>query len=672
MLELSDAVIYDIETYPNAFTLHAEKWHSGVASTWQISHYRDDRLQLFQFFTYLAQHQIPMIGFNNLHFDYPVIHWLYKNSNATVEQIYQFAVNIITTNSPFSNQIWESDRFAPQIDLFKIHHFDNRAKSTSLKALQINMRSKNVIDTPIELGKILTQQEIEQLLIPYNINDVKETKQFANYTRKAIEFRNGLRKELRGDVMNFNDTKIGAKILEQRLGEDICYTVIDGRKSARQTIRSKIALADIIFPYIGFSNPEFNRVLEYMRAQVLTPDDLDDPDATIKTKGVFTDLRAHVGGIDFHFGTGGVHASVPAQVVRATDEYIIRDIDVEGLYPAIAIVNKLAPEHLGERFTVEYAKIPQERKKHKKGTVENASLKLAANGTYGNSNNKFSIFYDPQYTMATTINGQLMLCMLAEWLTRVPTLQLIQVNTDGITYRIHKSHEPQAAAICQQWEEYTLLKLEDADYSAMWIRDVNNYVAKTTKGKLKQKGAYWHPDPANYAESISESSPPAWHKDLSALIVVRAAVVAMTEGIPPEIYIRAHTDPYDFMCRAKVDRSSKLMLGERQIQSTSRYYVALEGAELRKISPPAKGAQIGEYKRKNGVSDAEYERILAEIAPGTHDERIHTKNKSKYETREMSIVAGWKVAECNNAADFRFNNLNYEWYIQEAKKLVIT
>ncbi len=484
-MNLDNAVVYDIETLPNVFSLAMEMLHSEQSAVWEISQYRDDRAQLIEWFNYLQQTQTAMIGFNSLHFDYPVIHFIYTNPQCTVAQIYDKAMSIIQSGDRFGHMIWANDRFAPQIDLFKIHHFDNRAKTTSLKALQINMRSPSVVDSPVVFGTNLTREQVERDLIPYNRHDVTETKRFAHYSMSAIKFRLGLVEQFGVDALNFNDTKIGAKILEQRLGDDVCYTRTPrwdgdtwGRKSPRQTPRYRIALNDIIFPYIRFNNPEFQRVLDYMRAQVLTPDDIDDPDAVIKTKGVFSDLSAHVGGVAFHFGTGGIHASVEAQRVIATDEWPIRDIDVEGLYPNIAIVNRLAPAHLGEAFTAEYSKLPIERKKHKKGTVENASFKLASNGTYGNSNNKFSVFYDPAFTLTITVNGQLMLCMLAEWLLTVPTLQIIQVNTDGITYRINNDHIAQALDIEKQWEAYTCLKLESCFYSRMWIRDVNNYIAE--------------------------------------------------------------------------------------------------------------------------------------------------------------------------------------------------
>src|SRR6185312_14238735 len=132
--------------------------------------------------------------------------------------------------------------------------------------------------------------------------------------------------------------------------------------------------------------------------------------------------------------TGGIHGSVEASRWQSDEEWALVDIDVSSLYPSIAIVNRLYPEHLGERFVEEYAKLPQERAKYKKGTPRSNAFKLAANGTYGNSGNEHSIFYDPRFTMSITCNGQLLLAMLVEFLLSVPTVNILQANTDGVTY----------------------------------------------------------------------------------------------------------------------------------------------------------------------------------------------------------------------------------------------
>jgi hypothetical protein len=664
MINLDQAICADIETLPNVFTLNVQGLFSALDMTFEISDQgRDDRRELSEWFEYWRSTETPMVGFNSVSFDYPVLHFLWQNPNCSVADIYDHAMGIINDHSGarWGNTIWQDDRFCPQIDLFKIHHFDNRAKSTSLKALQFAMRSESVMEMPIPFGQPLTRDQIDQYLIPYNKHDVAETKRFALFSLNAIRFRIELTETLKGDVVNWNDTKIGAKFVEQRLGDELCYTWESGRKQPRQTQREYVALADIIFPHVKFKHPEFQRILAWMRTQTLHADEIT---GRVKTKGVFTGVSARVGGIDFHFGTGGIHASVEASRWASDAEHVIEDIDVAGMYPANMIANRLYPEHLGERFVEVYAGLPIERARYAKGTAQNALFKLAGNGTFGNTNNVHSVFLDPQVTMATTINGQLLICMLAEWLLEIPSVELIQCNTDGITYRIRREWREHARALHRIWERTTRLVLESQEYSRMWIRDVNNYVAEGVDGKLKMKGAYWFP--RKFPDDISNSSPPAWHKDYSAQVVVHAAVEHMVTGCDVERFIYSHQDPFDFMLRAKVDRASSLWIGDQEQQRITRYYIATNGGPMKKVSPPT--GTPGTFKRRSGISDGEWAR---RPEPDQWDPEFHTKNKSKYETREMAIEAGHLVAQCNVAADFDFGRVNYEWYCEKAKKLVI-
>lgn len=189
-------------------------------------------------------------------------------------------------------------------------------------------------------------------------------------------------------------------------------------------------------------------------------------------------------------------------------------------------------------------------------------------------------------------------------------------------------------------------------------------------GKLKLKGAYWHPDPLDYAASIGNASPPSWHKDHSNIISVRAAVLAMVHGVDPADIIRAHTDPFDFMLRCKVNRSDSLLLGDAEMQRVFRYYVARNGAPLVKVSPPVSGGVVGQWKRANGVTKAQYDAVMTETG-GQWDERVCTKNRSRYEQRRTTIESGWTVADCCDASRFDWSNVNYDYYIAEARKLVI-
>lgn len=676
MLDLTNAEIYDCEVFPNCFTLDMVMLNSDIRAVWEISEFRDDRASLIEHFRYLAQTQTPMISFNGLNYDYPIVHLLWKNPNITYQQLYQKSQQIINGNDRFGHVIWASDRFAPQIDVFKIHHLDNPAKSTGLKTLQINMRSPNVVECGLPFDRPLTEQEINEQLIPYGSHDTEETKKFTHYSMSAIEFRIGLIDQFGVDVLSWNDTKIGEQMVIQRLGDEVCYDRSSGRRRTRQTPRHRIALNDIIFPYIQFKHPEFNRILTYLRQQVLTEGDFkgnDNDVFALTTKGVLSDLSAVVGGVEYHFGLGGIHGSVQDRRIISSDEWPIIDIDVTGLYPRLIAVNNLAPAHMqGTRFNTVYAELPEERKRWQaekgKKCIEANALKLASNGVYGKSNSIWSPFYDPALTMSTTINGQLILSMLIEWLSEIPTVSIIQGNTDGLTLQVHRDYRQSVTEVCQKWEQFSCLTLEEVEYDKIFIKNVNAYIAVGKDGSVKLKKEYWTPDALNYHGSIADAQPAAWHKRFDAVVSRRAAVAHMVDGVNIEQFIRFNTNPYDFCCAVKIKRSDTLLWKGVQQQRNTRFYISTDGAGLIK-QLPAQG-QLGSFKKANGVSDAEYQRVMQETN-GQWDERVCTKNQSKYDIRESQIMAGYNVTICNDISDFNWSTVNYDWYINEARKLVI-
>lgn len=663
-LSLDNAVVYDEECFPNVITLCASSLHRDDMHTFVISPWRNDLAQLIEWVDYLKHTGIPMIGFNNIGYDYTILHFIRTTPGVTIEQIYNKNNQIINhKGGPFDLIIPTRDRLVPQIDLQRIHHFDNQAKRTSLKMLMVNMRSQNVMESRAEFGTFLTEQQLYEDVIPYGENDVRNTKRFAIDSMDAMKLRASLVDQFGLDIMNWNDTKMGEEMLIARLGDDVCYDRSSGRKTKRQTYRTTIPVRDIIFPYIRFETPVFQRVLDFMNGVTLTQNDMkksDDKDH----KSPLT-YSAEIGGLTFKFGSGGVHASVSRKRFYAGNGYIIRDIDVAGMYPAISNVNKLAPEHLGSAFVQVYAMLPEERAQYAKGTMDNLRLKLAGNAAWGKSKSEYSCFYDPKYALTIPINGQLMICMLVEQLLKVPTLQLIQANTDGVTYYVHEQYLDYCKHIEHWWQQYTLLVLEDVHYERMFVRDVNNYIAETTKGKRKLKGAYWWPD--SFKQALIEQ---AAHKDYNPTVVQRAAVAAMFDGIDPKTFLRTHVDPFDFMCRVRVDKTAYLMIGDQKVQSVTRYYVSTDGEPMRKIAQPPTGYEIGMWKKASKVTHAEYARVMAETG-GEWDERVCTKNRSKYEMTTSYIQAGWKVTDANHVNNFSWSNVNYEWYENEVGKLII-
>jgi hypothetical protein len=156
------------------------------------------------------------------------------------------------------------------------------------------------------------------------------------------------------------------------------------------------------------------------------------------------------------------------------------------------------------------------------------------------------------------------------------------------------------------------------------------------------------------------------HKDWSARVVAKAAEAALVRGEDIREVIENHDDVYDFLLRTKVPRANVLEWGGVKIPNVIRYYISTDGDTLEKIAP-AKGTG---FKRANKLTDSYYEQVMEEIGEGVWDERIHTKNRSMYQEVRTGIHTGWTVMIANRLSGMTFSDINYEYYIREAKKLV--
>jgi hypothetical protein len=616
---MSNDYVFDVETYPNVFTLAVEHADAPLRWMFEISDWRNDSREIVAFFQFLKENDARMVGFNNLGFDYPVMHTLIRMGHSDASTLYQKAMAIINSQdedgSKWMHLVKPSDQFVTQIDLFKIHHFDNKARATSLKVLEFNMRADNIEDLPFPVGTTLTRDQVD-VLKRYNQHDVSMTKAFYHKTLDMIHFREELTRKYSRDFMNHNDTKIGKDYFVMKLEEAgvSCYDYSDKGRTPRQTKRPVIHLKDAILPWIKFEHPEFNRVMNWLKQQSIT-----------ETKGVFNDLTAVVDGFTFVFGLGGIHGSVESVVIESDDDSVVVDLDVTSYYPNLAIVNGFHPAHLGKEFVSIYKHLFEQRKQYPKKSAESAMLKLALNGVYGDSNNQFSVFYDPLFTMSITLNGQLLLCLLAEGLMHIPGLRIIQVNTDGLTVRVPRTHKVLVDLARMAWQERTGLNLEEAVYKAMMIRDVNSYIGVFEDGSTKRKGAYEY--------NVG------WHQNAGGLVIPKVAEKVLVDGAPIRQTVEQWPDIMDFMLRTKVPRSSHLAIeyqGQQpvKLQNTTRYYIAKGGGRLFKWMPP-----------------------LAK-KPG--------------EWRKIGVESGWGVQPCNDIKDAGKLPVDFDYYVQEVEKLCLS
>lgn len=654
---------WDIETYPNIFTASFIHAATGMKLVFEISDRKNEQQQLIEFVFNLGRSKARGIGFNNLAFDYPVLHYVVNTPGCTLEQIYAKAQSQIKPEGQWPEIVWDRDQIFEQIDLYKINHFDNKARRTSLKSVEIGMRSEQVMDLPYEVGATLDDQQKDHLIVYNRDFDVHHTLRFYVRCLDKIHFREELTKQYGRNFMNHADTKIGKDIFVHELEKA-------GVDCSGVTIRERIALADVIPSYVKLETAEFTDIMNRMKSVVLTKKQQDE---LLTTKGVFSDMVATVDGIEYTFGLGGIHSGIPNCIYKSGDGFVMSARDVTSLYPNLSIKNRFYPEHLGETFCDVYENLFNRRRDAKRAgdKIVDATLKLALNGTFGNMGSRFSPFCDHKCLLSITITGQLSMAMLVEQLRKVPQMTIVQTNTDGLILHHPAQYLEHVDNVCQWWMDVTQLNLECEDITSVYQRDVNNYIQVGTNGKIKRKGAYEY----KYQ----------WHQDPSSMIVARAAEAALVHGEDIRTFITQHRDPFDFMLRAKVPRSARLVMrwpewgAEQEMQNTTRVFISRNGGSLVKLLPPT--GTPGTWKRKNGVKDDVYNAVMREITgqPGEldsigtpWDERIHTKSRSKHDAvRETSMCAGWKVTECADAKDFDWGSLDYEYYVKEAEKLVL-
>ena len=125
----SELYIYDLETYPNFFLA---TFYNVYTNKWLEFEISDRLTEIEELREFLNIKGLKLIGFNNLNFDYPVLHnTILKNkTNWSSEEIYSEVENII--QSKYSS-IWDNQIKIPQLDLYKIWHYDNKNKSIEEK-----------------------------------------------------------------------------------------------------------------------------------------------------------------------------------------------------------------------------------------------------------------------------------------------------------------------------------------------------------------------------------------------------------------------------------------------------------------------------------------------------------------------------------------------------------
>ena len=317
--------VYDLESLANLFTYTGydyknDKWYQFVISPW-----KNQTSELIEHLNNVGL----MIGFNNEAYDYPLLHHIirhqreYINNPKAGELIYQNSQQLI--DMEFS-AIADKNKIIPQMDLYLIWHYNNKARHQNLKGLEIQMKMENVEEMPLHHTHICTPEE-EHLILEYNKNDVLATFLFLKVTvgktdyplykgKNKIKLRLDLNKQFGVNVLNKGDVPMGEELilnLYARAAEIDPYQL---KRQGGTPRPNGINLKDCIPCWCHLESNEFLTLLTQLKNTTIRGE-----------KGEFS-FSVIFHNYKFDFGQGGAHGSASPKVWISNNDWVIADYDV--------------------------------------------------------------------------------------------------------------------------------------------------------------------------------------------------------------------------------------------------------------------------------------------------------------------------------------------------------
>ena len=610
--------VYDIEVFQNIFHCSVLNTETKEIHKFEISPRKNQLSELISFFkqvnspvswndNYTTNCSIDsdkiFCGYNNLHYDNPVINYIIEYEHVLAEKPVLVITNSIfnlsreITNSDENIEKWKRWKYQVWFDSFDILTmlYSNKLR-VGLKEIQVTMQYKNVQEFVCDWSKPLPIEDFDSM-IDYNINDIESTSALLDGCKKDIDLRLAIEDEYGVKVLSKDGVNIGMKILTHKYLEKTGLTWWD-IKDLRSP-QAYIPLKDVILPFIKYDSPILKSVLDEMKTQVVSPG----------RKGY--EKNFVFGGLRYTVGVGGIHSKNDPEIIIPAEDEMLIDIDVASLYPSMLIEYGFYPKHLGPEFLEVYSQIRSERieAKHNGDKIKDSTLKLALNGLSGNLQNEHNFCYSTFAAMQIRINGQLLLLMLAEKLVELGC-RIVQANTDGLFVLLKKSIYDKVNNVCREWEQLTKLTLEEDRFEAMYQYAINDYIAvkegytdvrdrflageqivqKKKTGELyksieqiqddyiKQKGMF-----------ITKVQ---LGKGLTPKIIPEAVIKYFVDGIPVEDTIKGCKDIKKFLMAEKTGKQWNVEYMKEDIQRTNRFYASTNGGYLWKWK------QVGNAERQ--------------------------------------------------------------------------
>lgn len=603
--------LMDIEVYRNYFLVGIKDFDTKEIINYEISPFKDDRLEVYNFFTTYTGF---LITFNGISYDNMVINYFIKDYKV-LSQLSQEDLNdalkefsddlIKDRNSDSTKKYKNYNPIWIDIDLFLYWSMGLRkSKQLSLKALGIQLNHEEVQELPYHPNIILEYDEMVELEMYNNKNDLGILEKLFEKQIEEVRLRRFIKQEYGFACWSSDAPKIVSQLLLKEYSKVTGTSEQDIKKLWFKEYKGTIGdlLKGIKFEY---KHPVLQKIYEKL---------LNEKRDFNKTF-VLTDKNAN---LKVSMGIGGIHTLIENKMFKSTDAKVIYSSDVQSLYPALIINYGIC------RFSEvlkKYKEIRKERiiAKKEKQKQKDTLLKLVLNSYSGLIDNQYSWLYYPEGALKLRILGQLIeLKAMDECIAN--NIQVIALNTDSIDVLIDKSRvEEYIRIIDKVGEEYNLIFEHEQIQWTNYI-NINNYIQRG-ESKIKRKGQFRYGEDIPLGDSTNEQ------------IIPKVLELYFDKGIPvkesisnPEKY-GFHI--YDYCVSKKIKRGDyQVYYNGQVIQNLNRYYFSKNSPYL--------------FKKK--------------------------KEKSTFE--HVHVKEGVKLFNSYKELSFKEYDINYQYYIKKVNAII--
>lgn len=593
-------LIIDTECYRGFWYLGVKRREDGRRVGFEFSERADfDRERV----RYFLRRNLS-VGFNSIGYDLPMIYLAL--SGATNDELKDASDHIIKDNVPW----WEVQK-ALGVHVPDIDHIDlfetNPAVRDSLKTLNGRMHGQRMQDLPFDPATILTHDEMDVVADYCLHSDLDATDSLFEYLKEPIALRVAMGERYGEDFRSKSDAQMGERIIRSQVEE----------KTGRRVKKVDVKVGDT-FRYeppdwMRFETPQLQEVFKTICATDLTI----NKDGKVVPPKKFKELNTTFGASTYSIGIGGIHSTEKSRSLVADEDYVLIDADVASQYPKIIMSRGLYPAALGPEFLPVYQTLLDQRLAAKESgdKVTDKGLKISINGAYGKLGSKYSVLYAPHLLTTVTITGQLSILMLIER-AELAGIQVVSGNTDGVVFRCPRSMfngfimkdgkltdalaPSPLADITDWWMKLTGFKLEFAEYSAIYNRDVNYYVAIKPDGKAKRKNAianHWHPDSPDYDPTREQLK-----KNPQMTVLGDACLAYILHGTPIDEFIRDYDDMRGFV--TIINAAGGATWRDEYLGKVVRYYWSTDGDPIIKVKAHASTGNRPKVPKTDGCRPA--------------------------------------------------------------------